>query len=74
MLRLDMSTSQQETTTTSMAIIAILAAAALFGVLVLTAVTIPLQQAEARVSFDGCDRKSNAYENTDGNCFHKHKR
>jgi hypothetical protein len=74
MLRLDMSTSRQETTTTSMAMIAILAAAALLGVLVLTVVTIPIQQAEARVSFDGCDRKSDAYDNSGGNCFHKHKR
>lgn len=57
-----------------MAIIAILASAALFGVLVLTVVTIPLQQAEARVSWDGCERKSNAYENTDGNCLKKRKR
>jgi len=69
-----MSTSQQETTTTSMAIIAILAAAALFGVLVLTVVTIPLQQAEARVFWDGCDKKSNAADVTDGKCVQKHKR
>jgi hypothetical protein len=61
--------SQQETTTTSMAIIAILAAAALFGVVVLTVVTIPLQQAEAAKPF-GCDKKSTAYESSGGSCRH----
>jgi hypothetical protein len=64
-----MSTSQQQTTT-SMAIIAILAATALFGVLVLTVVTIPLQQADAAKPF-GCDKKSNGYVNSGGNCRHK---
>lgn len=69
MLRADMSTSQQETTTTSMAIIAILAVAALFGVVVLTVVTLPLQQAEAAKPF-GCDKKSNGYVNSGGSCRH----
>lgn len=64
-----MSRSQQEATTTSMAIFVILAAA-LFGVVVLTVVTIPLQQAEAAKPF-GCDKKSNGYENSGGNCRHK---
>jgi hypothetical protein len=71
MLRLDMSTSQQETTTTSMAIIAILAAAALFGVLVVTVVTIPLQQAEAVVESHGCDKKSTGAKQSHRSCYHK---
>ena len=64
-----MDTSRQETTSTSLATIAILAAAALFGVLVITAVTIPLQQAEAVKPF-GCDKKSTGYESSGGNCRH----
>lgn len=63
-----MSTSRQETTSTSLAAIAILAAAALFGVLVITVVTIPLQQAAAKPF--GCDKKSTGYESSGGNCRH----
>ncbi|HJR46900.1 MAG TPA: hypothetical protein VJ799_01965 [Nitrososphaeraceae archaeon] len=65
-----MSTSQQETTT-SMAIIAILAATALFGGLVLTVVTIPLQQAEAAQESHGCDKKSNGAKQSGKNCYHR---
>ena len=65
-----MSTSQQETTT-SMAIIAILAAAALLGGLVLTVVTIPIQQAFADKP-SGCDKKSVGYESSNGNCRKHH--
>jgi hypothetical protein len=66
-----MGTSRQETTSTSLATIAILAAAALFGVLVITAVTIPLQQAEAAFETHGCDKHSTGAKSSDRNCYHK---
>jgi hypothetical protein len=69
-----MSTSQKEKTTTSMAMIAILAAAALFGVVVVTVATIPLQEAEARVFWRGCDKHSDQAERTDGACVNKQKK
>jgi hypothetical protein len=57
------------TTTTSMTVIAIVAALALLGVvIVLVAVTIPLQEAEA-----GCERGkagSLAVNASKGRCFH----
>ncbi len=56
----------QEKTTTSIAIIAIVAALGLFGVVVVTvAVTIPLQQAEAR----GCAGGGTAFNTSQGRCF-----
>jgi hypothetical protein len=66
-----MSTSRQETTSTSLATIAILAAAALFGVLGITVVTIPMQEAFADKP-SGCDKKSNGYESSGGNCRKHH--
>jgi hypothetical protein len=66
-----MGISRQETTSTSLATIAILAAAALFGVLVITVVTIPIQQAFADKP-SGCDKKSQGYESSGGNCRHHH--
>ena len=66
-----MSTSQKGKTTTSMAMIAILAAAALFGGLVVTVATIPLQQAEAAQESHGCDKKSNGAKQSGRNCYHR---
>jgi hypothetical protein len=52
---------------TSMAVIAIVAALALFGVVAITIVTIPiqLQQAEAR----GCSPTTPAFNASQGRCF-----
>jgi hypothetical protein len=61
-----MDNNSQKSTTTSIAIIAIIAALALLGVVVVTvAVTIPLQQAEAR----GCPTFSHGINASKGRCF-----
>ena len=56
---------------TRLAIVAIVAALALFGVVAVTALTIPLQQAEARPStaVRSCDLGGGAYNASKGQCF-----
>jgi hypothetical protein len=63
-----MKAEQQQKTTTTLAIIAIVAALTLLGVVVITIVTISLQEAEA-----GCERggaSSTAVNASKGRCFH----
>jgi hypothetical protein len=59
------------TSTISIGIIAIVAALALLGVVVITALTIPLQQAEARprTPVKSCDPFGGAYNQSQGRCF-----
>ncbi len=65
-----MSTSWQEAVNTATAT-SIVVAAALFWVLVIKVVTIPLQQAEATFETDGCDKHVTGAEASDRNCYHK---
>ncbi len=65
-----MSTSWLEAANTAMAT-AIVAAAALFWVMAIKIVTIPLQQAEATFETDGCDKHITGARASDRNCYHK---
>ena len=63
--------SQEEEKTKTIAIIAIVAALGLLGIVVITALTVPLQQAEARPStpVKSCDFFGGAYNQSQGRCF-----
>jgi hypothetical protein len=56
---------------TTLAVIAIVSALAMFGVVAVTALTIPLQEAEARPrsAVKSCDPGFTAYNASQGRCF-----